>query len=126
MINDRVGSRALINREDLMTACAVVGARFSDAEIEAERVELTRQFLGSGLELERALRAHTRCAMVNHSGSLGANNLSEATDRLYEAMSIYAARVRDLSARFREFAWEFQEGLIPHGELMARPATLDG
>lgn len=126
MISDRVGSRALINREDLTTACAIIGARFNDPEMEAERVELTRLFLGSGLELERALRAHTRCAMVNHSGTLGANNLAEATERMYEALAEYAVRVRDLSARFRDVAWELEGTLIPHGELMARPAALDG
>lgn len=126
MINDRVGSRALINREDLLTACAVVGARFDDQEMEVERVELSRLLLRSALELERALRAHTRCAMVNHSGTLGANNLAEATETMFEALAAYAVRIRDLSARFRDVAWELQEGLIQNGELMARPVALDG
>jgi hypothetical protein len=125
-MNDRLGTRALINHEDLQTACAVVGARFDEAEMEAERVELARQYLRAGLELEQSLRAHTRCAMVNHSGTLGANNLVDATERMFEALASYAARVRDLSSRFREAAWEFGDGLVPHGEAMARPATLDG
>ncbi|MGQ0563042.1 MAG: hypothetical protein ACT443_14350 [Gemmatimonadota bacterium] len=94
-------ARALITREDLRSMADITESRYRSAELESERTMLARRFLGAALGLEQTLRAHTRCALVNHCGSVGANNLSDATAALFAALSEYASAVREMAARFR-------------------------
>ncbi|MGH7467268.1 MAG: hypothetical protein ACRENP_04710 [Longimicrobiales bacterium] len=96
-----IDGKVLITSDDMQVSAAIVGARFSDPEREADRLAAARSFLNSAFELERALRLHTRCALVNHCGTLGAHNLENATEQLSRALTGYAASIRELAARSR-------------------------
>jgi hypothetical protein len=111
-----IDGRVLITSDDLLGSAAIVGARFSDREREADRLAAARSFLNSAFELERALRLHTRCALVNHCGTLGAHNLESATEQLARALTGYSAAIRELAARSRAAElklWEAPEEASP-------------
>jgi hypothetical protein len=99
-----IDGQVVITPEDLQLSAQYVGARFQDPGRESIRLAAVRSFLGSALQLERALRVQTRCALVNHCGSLGAHNMEEATDLLSQALVSYAESVRDLAERRQELA----------------------
>jgi hypothetical protein len=88
---------------ELLAAARLVEARLADPADEACRIEITRRFLAAAMSVEHALRAQTRCALVNHCGSLGTSNLSEATERLFEALFTYSALIREIADRSRNF-----------------------
>lgn len=92
-----------IGRDEFRAAMAVTNARFPDVALEAERVLYARDFLAAAFALEQSLRIHARCALVNHYGSRGTNNLAEATERLFCSLGEYAASIRRIAHRFRDF-----------------------
>jgi hypothetical protein len=93
--------RTLINEEDLLRSAHIAETRFPDAELETMRTLSARRLLETAFALEHALRAHTRCMLVNHCGTIGSNNLAEATEVLFDAFNAYTASIRELADRFR-------------------------
>jgi hypothetical protein len=92
--------RILISQSDLNICSRAVEFRFRDHDAEAGRMELMSDLLSAGSALEQALRIHTHCALVNHSGTYGTMDFAAATERLFNAMFRYAALVREIAARF--------------------------
>jgi hypothetical protein len=88
-----------ISAGDLHAAAAMAEARLADPGQEAERVVSVRAFLTAAFAAERALHAHSRCVLVNHCGTHGSNNLSEATAELFQAFAQYADAIRHLVAQ---------------------------
>jgi hypothetical protein len=95
-------SGAAISQEDLGVVAALVSARFQPPELEARRIARIRQLLNMGFEFRRALTLQTRCALVNHCGSPGAQDLIAATSTLYATLADYAGCLRQLADEFRE------------------------
>jgi hypothetical protein len=91
--------QVLLTRLDLVACARTIEARHSDAGCEHTRLELTRRFLTAALTLERTLRAHTRCALVNHCGTHGNSNLEDVTHQLFEELLAYAVTVRECAQR---------------------------
>lgn len=92
--------RVLITQSDLATCAEVVNARFRNPEAEADRLRAIRHLLKATFQVEQAIRTQSRCALVNHSGTRGTNNLADATDALFEAMYQYASMIREIGAEF--------------------------
>ena len=82
-------------QSELTAASALVEARFDNPADEVRRIDTARRFLSAAMSVERALRMHTRCALVNHCGSHGTSNLIEAARGLFEALNQYANLVRE-------------------------------
>ena len=93
---------AAISQEDLRVVAALVSARFQPPELEARRIERIRQLLHVGFEFRRALTTQTRCALVNHYGSPGAQDLNAATSTMFRSLADYAECLRKLADEFRE------------------------
>ena len=107
-----------IDRDEFRAAMAVTNARFPDVTLEAERVLCARDFLAAAFALEQALRIHARCALVNHYGSRGTNNFAEATERLFFSLGEYAASIRRIAQRFRDFEMpdlDDADAIVPSG-----------
>jgi hypothetical protein len=94
--------QVLLTRRHLLSCARTFEARYSDERRENARLDVTGRFLTAALALEQVLRAHTRCALVNHCGSHGRSNLEELTARLCEALSAYAALVTECAHQRRE------------------------
>jgi hypothetical protein len=92
---------ATIAREDLRLVASITEERLADAELELKRLALVRRVLSAADELDRTLRAQTRCASVNHCGTPGVHNLTEETERFFGALCEYALRVSELAERYR-------------------------
>ena len=111
-MNDFPYRAARISEADLLASAHLIEERFTDRNMEANRTMLARDLLGSAFALERALRAHTRCALVNHYGTRGSNNLHEATQMLFDALLSYAATVSELASHSGELS---EHGREEHG-----------
>ena len=90
-----VARRISFSESDLLKASATVEARCQDPVLEATRVEVSRRLLRGAMNLETALRIHTRCALVNHCGSHGNSNLCDAAIGVFEAMGEYVNLLRE-------------------------------
>ena len=97
-MNKTIEGHTQITGADLMRSAVLIGARFRDRAGEAGRLAVARSFLSAAFRLERALKVHTRCALVNHCGTPGTQNLQEATRELFQALSDYTEAVRELAA----------------------------
>jgi hypothetical protein len=98
-MEDSAFPRILLTHRELVQSAQIMEARFSDPAQEEARLEAARRFLNDALALERALRAHSHCALVNHAGSLGTTALCEQVDDLYVALVRYTDGVRGLAKR---------------------------
>jgi hypothetical protein len=92
---------ATITREDLRIVASITEDRLAEPELEVKRLVLVRRVLSAAFELDRTLRAQTRCALVNHCGTTGVHDVTEATERLFAALCEYALRVSELVERYR-------------------------
>jgi hypothetical protein len=91
----------MIAREDLRLVASITEERLADPELELKRLAVVRRVLHAADELDRTLRAQTRCALVNHCGTPGVHNLTEATERFFGALCEYALRVSELANGYR-------------------------
>lgn len=91
------GARAVVSRDDLLAAVDRIEARENDAEEELARLIVVRRLVAASFELSRTLRAQTQSALVNHCGSPGSRGLREATELLWDAISAYARRCREVA-----------------------------
>lgn len=101
-MSDSDTRQVVITEGDFHRAAAITESRFDNASLEDERVVLAREFVGAAFALERAVRSHARCALVNHCGTHGSNNLDDATDVLYQALSEYATLIGEIAFRFHD------------------------
>ena len=92
--------RVLITEAELLQCARMTEARFENPEVEASRVDITRRFLTAAFAAEKALRMHSRCALVNHCGTHGSSNLGEASEALFQALLTYADVVRETASRY--------------------------
>ncbi len=103
---ETVDPRVLLSRDDLLTNARLIEARAEDSDSELARLLLVRRFIAASFELIRSLHAQTRCALVNHCGTMGTNSLQEATETLFNALTEYALRCREVAMEARMFGDE--------------------
>lgn len=90
-----------IAESDLSTCALLVDMRFGDAELEASRTQVIREFLAVTSDLEHALHSHGRCTSVNHRGTRGNDDVMHATATLFSALMNYTCVIGEIAARFR-------------------------
>jgi hypothetical protein len=100
-MSDTPNGHATITREDLRLVASIAEKRLAEPELELKRLVLVRRVLSAAFELDHTLRAQTRCALVNHCGTPGVQNLTEATERLFGALCEYTLRISELVERYR-------------------------
>ena len=100
-MSDTPDSHAMITRKDLRLVASIIEERIADPERELKRLVLVRRVLSAAFEMDRTLRVQTRCARVNHCGTPGVHNLTEATERFFGALCEYAFRVSELVEQYR-------------------------
>ena len=89
-----------ITQFELARCAMLTDARYSDPAEEAVRVELSRRLIGAAFAVEQTVRVHARCALVNHCGSHGSNDLAVATEAFFGALYTYSSLASEFSARF--------------------------
>jgi hypothetical protein len=99
-MHEGIGPSATLRREDMQTLVEIVESRFAEPGREASRIAVVRDWLTAGFELNRMLTLQTRCALVNHFGTKGNSNLTDQTDRLFDALAIYATLTAEIAGEF--------------------------
>ena len=89
-----------ITQLDLARCAMLTDARYADPAQEAVRVELSRRLIGAAFAVEQTVRGHARCALVNHCGTHGSNDLAIATESFFGALYTYSSLAAEFSARF--------------------------
>ena len=91
----------IFTRDDLETASEAVMLRFPLRQAETRRLQRMSELLEAGSELGRVLTRHTQHALVHCRGSHGTGDLVADAHALYDALTTYAALVRDVADEYR-------------------------